>query len=300
MFYLLRTRMPLVLRFFSCFTGIPAPVSARSTLVVATSASMCLGMAVAKGSAADVFVGEKTTVAELVPLAAIEHNVWDQLLKEYVDRQGMVRYAAWKKNADDVRALDGYLRRLSHSNGEGSRDEKLAFWINAYNAVTIKGILREYPTSSIRNHTARFFGYNIWKNLKLHVGDQAFSLEAIEHEILRKMGEPRIHFAIVCASISCPRLLDEAYVAERIQDQLNNNAREFFADSSKFQYDSARRTFSVSPILSWFGEDFGNSTSGRLKRISDWLPEGAARAAAARGEGKITFLEYDWGLNDRK
>ncbi len=250
--------------------------------------------------ASDILVGGDVPSAQQVPLGGIDHTAWDGLLHKYVDERGMVQYAAWKKSAEDMQALDQYLQLLSSSSGQGSREAQLAFWINAYNAVTIQGILNKYPTSSIRNHTARLFGYNIWKNLKLIVGGKPTSLDDMEHQILRKMGEPRIHFAIVCASIGCPRLLNEAYTAERIDEQLTLNTRAFFADASKFRYDEARSTFYISPILEWFGEDFGNSQVKQLQRIAPWLPDVASQQAASTGKGKIAFLDYDWGLNDRQ
>jgi len=144
--------------------------------------------------AADVIVGANVAAAKQTPLDQIDHTVWDELLKKYADANGMVNYKAWKANSSDAQALDQYLENLSHSNGQGTKEQKLSFWINAYNAVTVKGILREYPTSSIRNHTAKLIGYNIWKNLKLIVGGKPVSLDEMEHQVLRKMGEPRIHF----------------------------------------------------------------------------------------------------------
>jgi len=149
-------------------------------------------------AAGDVLLGLAVPAAERVPAAQIDHSSWDALLGKYVDAEGMVHYAAWKDTPADVARLDRYIDHLSTASfsQQTPRATQLAYWINAYNAVTIKGILREYPTSSIRNHTAKLFGYNIWKNLKLRVAGNAYSLEQIEHEILRKMGEPRIHFAI--------------------------------------------------------------------------------------------------------
>jgi len=113
-----------------------------------------------------------------------DHLAYDTLLSKYVDRDGYVDYAAWKKSTADRQVLRGYLEHLS-------RDAQLKFWINAYNAVTLEGILQVYPTSSIRNHTAKLFGYNIWKELPLRVGHETYSLDQMEHEILRKMGERR-------------------------------------------------------------------------------------------------------------
>ncbi len=269
-------------------------------LMIGYTVAMCLPSMANPTHAADVIVGVDVAAAQQVPLSRIDHAAWDRLLHKYVDERGMVQYAAWKSTAADSQALEQYLTLLSYSNGQGTQEEKLAFWINAYNAVTVKGILKEYPTTSIRNHTAKLFGYNIWKNLKLIVGGKPISLDEMEHQILRKMGEPRIHFAIVCASLGCPRLLNEAYVADRIDAQLTLNAEAFFADTSKFRYDASRRAFAVSPILKWFGKDFGSSQAEQLQRISVWLPDANAQQAAAAGSGKMTFLDYDWGLNDRK
>lgn len=243
-----------------------------------------------------VYVGSKATKGRSID--QIDHSAWDALLKKYVDGDGLVDYQSLKSNVADVRKLDGYLAMLSSAsaNVTAKREAKLAFWINAYNAVTVRGILREYPTSSIRNHTARLFGYNIWKDLKLYVGGTPYSLEQMEHEILRKMSEPRIHFAIVCASIGCPRLLNQAYVTSKIEAQLELNAKDFFSRKQNFRYDKPSKRFYVSSILSWFGEDFGSDQASQLRRISAWLPANAV-AAAKRNAVTVSFLDYDWDLN---
>jgi hypothetical protein len=245
-------------------------------------------------------VGRNVAVGERVSVGKIDHSGWDALLKKYVDQRGYVDYAKWKSTAADQKALDDYILQLSAAAfpANASQEEKLAFWINAYNAVTVKGILREYPTTSIRNHTAKVYGYNIWKDLQLLVGGKAYSLEGIEHEVLRKMGEPRIHFAIVCASIGCPRLLNEAYTAEKVDDQLTLNAQAFFADPTKFSADPRSGTIQVSPILSWFAGDFGEDTAAQMQTIAPYVPT-AAQALAKSGRARVSFLDYDWGLNDR-
>ncbi len=244
-----------------------------------------------------VYVGTKSS--KRVSTDDIEHSAWDRLLKTYVDSDGMVNYQAWKANRSDIQKLDRYLAELSSAGrtAAASHQSKLAFWINAYNAVTIRGILREYPTTSIRNHTARLFGYNIWNDLKLYVGGAPYSLRQIEHEILRRMSEPRIHFAIVCASISCPRLLGEAYVADRIEKQLAANTKDFFTRSRNFRYDKANKRFYLSSILKWFDDDFGADQASQLRRIAPWLPSAEATAAARRGTVAVSYLDYDWGLN---
>jgi hypothetical protein len=247
-----------------------------------------------------VTVGVNVPPAQRVPVDKINHSTWDRLLKKYVDANGYVAYAAWHASAADQKALDDYLNHLSHASfgRDSSREAQLAFWINAYNAVTVKGILREYPTTSIRNHTAKIYGYNIWKDLQILVDGKSYSLEAIEHQVLRKMGEPRIHFAIVCASIGCPRLLNEAYTADRLDEQLTANAKAFFADPTKFVADTRTGTIYVSPILDWFGRDFGADTSAQMRSIAPYLPE-SARPLAMSASVRVKFLDYDWNLNDQ-
>ncbi|MBP88958.1 MAG: hypothetical protein CMJ64_19960 [Planctomycetaceae bacterium] len=205
-----------------------------------------------------------------------------------------MNYTAWQRSAADVQALDGYIAHLSTADPRqrASRNGTLAFWINAYNAVTMKGILREFPTTSIRNHTARLFGYNIWKDLLLVVGGAGFSLEQMEHEILRKLNEPRMHFAIVRASKSCPKLRAEAYTPQRLEELLVANA-------GNFRHDARAQQFYLSSILSWFGEDFGRDQAAQLRAIAPYLPTAAARQAAETNSVRISYLSYDWGLNDQ-
>lgn len=231
----------------------------------------------------------------------IDHQAYSQLLGKYTDSSGMVDYTAWKSSRDDQQILQQYLKSLSRASRSkpASREAQLAFWINAYNATTIHGILREYPTSSIRNHTAKLVGYNIWDDLQLIVGDDQYSLNQIEHEILRKMDEYRIHFAIVCASIGCPRLLAEAYTADQLEQQLATNTRDFFADQNRFKADLTSGKLHVSPILLWFGKDFGADSAERLRAIAEYLPGQKARQLAASGKAKIAYLGYDWNLNDQ-
>lgn len=266
-------------------------------LLVATAAIVAVSVGVATDHR--VFVGRRTSGT--VPLHEIDHSRWNVLLNRYVDADGMVNYRAWHANDDDTRLLDEYLEILSE--GDRSRstaDGRLAFWINAYNAVTIRGILMEYPTSSIREHTAPVAGYNIWKHLQLFVGDQPHSLEGIEHGILRPTNDPRIHFAIVCASTGCPRLLNEAYFPDRVQSQLEENARDFFRRRQNFQFDSDTGRFYLSELFSWFGTDFGSDQASQLKTMAQWLPTENAMRAAESNAVQIHYLDYDWSLNEQR
>lgn len=267
---------------------------------IAIPALFVLGVAAVAG-AEDVYVGVEVPAGRRVPLDAIDHAPFDALLKRYVDDSGRVDYRGWKGSADSVAALDAYLASLSA--GDPSRTTKaaqVAFWVNAYNAVTIRGILREYPTSSIRNHTAAVWGYNIWKDLLLRVGGGAPSLNDIEHQTLRPLGDPRIHFALVCASVGCPKLRNEAYTPQRLEEQLEDNARHFFAQRQNFVADPVARTIGLSSILDWYGEDFGKSDAEILRRIAAWLPDDAARTLASSPGVRVKHLDYDWSLNERR
>ena len=274
-------------------------------IAVGRRAGWCVGVMIAV-----VVVATQTTVSAKDPLGRlwnavqrvsideIDHTALDKLLKKHVDKDGYVDYRTWYASKADRQALRAYLSLLSRANpsAEAGREARLAFWINAYNAVTLVGIMQEYPTSSIRNHTARLFGYNIWKELPLIVGPSQYSLEHIEHQILRKMREPRIHFAIVCASVGCPRLRNEAYTTARLSEQLSDNASDFFARPQNFRVSG--NTLYVSSILDWFGEDFGKSQSQRMAYLKPFLPK-SVRPIATRAGARVAYLDYNWNLNDQ-
>ena len=248
-----------------------------------------------------VHLGQKAYVRTR-SMDAIDHSGYDALLQKYVDRRGEVNYTAWTASPGDLRALDNYLNHLSSvdPSTRSSRNAQLAYWINAYNAVTLKGILREYPTDSIRNHTAKLYGYNIWHDLLLYSGGNAYSLDTIEHKILRPAKEARIHFAIVCASRSCPKLLNRAYTPADLEAQLVQNTRDFFASERNFRFDRSANRIQLSSIMQWFAEDFGASKKEQLRKIAPYLPTDAAQRAASTGSASVSYLGYDWGLNDQK
>jgi hypothetical protein len=242
--------------------------------------------------------GQPWPANQWVSIDQIQHAAFDGLLRKYVDQNGMVNYKAWHQNAQDRQALTAYLAQLSRANPNqpATREAKLAYWINAYNAVTLEGILRVYPTTSIRNHTAKLMGYNIWKNLIFTAGDQRVSLEDIEHKILRKMDEPRIHFAVVCASIGCPRLLNQAFVADRLEEQLATNTRDFFGRQQNLQVTNG--VLKLSQLISWYGSDFGSTQQQQMQALRRYFPP-SAQALVGSGRYQVSFLEYDWNLNSQ-
>ena len=253
-------------------------------------------------SAQSVVIGQRVAASERVSMDQINHTSWNTLLQKYVDADGQVNYSAWHASQQDQQSLDAYINHLSAaSNTEpASREGQMAFWINAYNAVTIKGILREYPTDSIRKHTSKLGGYNVWHHLQLAIADTQISLDSIEHKVLRKMNDPRIHFAIVCASYSCPRLLNQAYTATQLNDQLVLNTKNFFANPGNFKYDASRNKFQMSSIMEWFADDFGANQQAQLATIAPYLPTREAYDAALNNSPRVSYLKYDWSLNEQK
>ena len=233
-----------------------------------------------------------------VGLGQYDHRVLDSLLQKYVDQNGDVDYATWQSNQQDRSTLLNYLLGMKSvdTSVASSTQSQMAFWINAYNALTIEGILQLFPTGSIKDHAPNATGYNIWDDFKLPVGGTEYSLNDIEHKILRKMGDPRIHFAIVCASKSCPQLSQRAYFGDSLDQQLGYSSSLFFHTPGKFSYDTQRGQLGLSPIIQWFGEDFGRNDQERLQYLSQFMPADAARLATS-GSATISYLDYDWGLN---
>jgi len=172
-----------------------------------------------------------------------------------------------------------------------SRAERLAFWINAYNILAIEMVLDHHPVESIRD--IGWFLQPVWGKEAGTIGGRAYSLDEIEHEILRPMGEPRIHGAIVCASVSCPPLRREPYVAKRLDAQLDENLRRWLADPQT----GARLeggTLYLSKVFDWFSEDF-EPAGGVVAFVRPYLPEAMRRRLPA--EPRVRFLDYDWTLN---
>ncbi|VTR91094.1 Secreted protein containing DUF547 OS=Rhodopirellula maiorica SM1 GN=RMSM_01751 PE=4 SV=1: DUF547 [Gemmata massiliana] len=248
-----------------------------------------------------VFIGEPYPRENRVPLAEVDHGPFDALLAKFVDSNGRVAYADWKASDADVRALHEYLTAVGRADidGPAPHESTLAFWINVYNALTLAGILRVYPTTSIRNHTGRVFGFNIWKNLRLHIGDRTFSLSEIEHGVLRLLSDPRVHFALVCASNSCPVLRPRAFTGDTVQHELEASAREFFARPDAVRIDSEKQVVSLSKLFKWYGPDFTSTSADLLTAIRKFLPD-AARDQIDSMQTQVEFLPYDWKLNDQQ
>lgn len=221
-----------------------------------------------------------------------DHIPWDALLKKHVDRNGFVNYEGFLQDSVE---LDRYLTQLQNyppDKQTWTDEEQLAYWINAYNAFTIKLIIDHYPVESIKDIGSGIqipFVNSPWDIKFIEIGGEKLDLNNIEHSILRKeFDEPRIHFAVNCASFSCPKLLDEAFVASKLNDQLDQQAHEFINDPERNKID--RDQVQVSKIFSWFKRDFTKEGS---------LTEFLNRYSKVKIEykTKIRFMDYDWSLN---
>jgi len=265
--------------------------------LVLVAAAMIVASPTAALAGSKVEVGRRCTESERPSLDEVKHDDFDALLQRYVDDRGMVSYAAWKSKPGDLKACDAYLIRMGcvDLKKPAAREAKLAYFINVYNALTLHGILREYPTTSIRNHTSKLGGYNIWKDLVVWIEDRTYSLEDIEHKVLRKLGEPRIHLAVVCASKGCPQLANRAYTAEGLDGQLTANGKRFFARPENFQADARSKTVSISQLFEWYGTDFAPTSAEQLRVLQPMLPVDVSGWAGV----KVRYLNYDWSLNDR-
>jgi len=235
--------------------------------------------------------------------AAPDDALFTAILSDHVD-EGAIDYPAI---ADDER-LDSYLAQLAATDPAAlpGRDAQLAFWINAYNAYTLQLVASVDGVTTIREITGLGTKGDPetaqpWDQPIAHIGGKAYTLNQVEHEIIRpEFGDARIHFALVCAAYSCPQLRSEAYVAERLDAQLNEQGRWFLEHRNAI--DPRTRTAGLSQLFTWFAEDFGADQNAILRYAADFVKNPAA-ANSLRNEPqrwKVSYLDYDWTLNDRK
>jgi hypothetical protein len=206
-----------------------------------------------------------------------------------VDYAGLSRSVAWRRVVASLSEAD--TAALSSSS------ERLSFWINAYNILAIDFVVRSYPIASIRNLGSIL--RPVWDRQAGVIGGRPYTLNFIEHEILRPMGEPRVHGAIVCASRSCPSLRRSPYEAPQLEAQLSEAMTAWLADPRKgMRIDPKSRTVFLSRIFEWFAADF-SSGGGVLEVVSRYAPETARTwLKRAMPDVRVKYLDYDWGLND--
>lgn len=225
--------------------------------------------------------------------STVNHEIWADLLGKYV-KPGGVDYSGFKTEED---RLDQYLKVLEDSDPEKLYgNEQYAYYINAYNAWTIKLILSGYPkVGSIKD-----FGTILkspWQKKWVRINGEVITLDDVEHKILRpRFKDPRVHFAINCSAASCPPLRPEPYRGQTLDQQLDDSTRSFVNDENRYRLDG--NNLFVSRIFKWFSEDFSDGVLGfYLKYAEGNLKE---KLAAQRGTLKVKYLHYDWSLNDVK
>lgn len=248
-------------------------------------------------------------VPELIPPKdKLPHDDFQETLERYVDRQGLVNYGELKQ---DHRGLDQYVALLakyspkSHPNLFSTQRGELAYWINAYNAFTMTGVLAHYPVKSVTQIRPAFGFFRV---IKFIVGGETMSLDNIEHGIVRPMfQEPRVHFALNCASMGCPKLPAHAFHGARLNAELDSECRKFIAEDRNVRIDVEHGRVTLSMIFKWYEGDF----LGWLKRergvqdpgILDYIKLYAKKDKAAVLEQpglKIAYTPYDWTLNDQR
>jgi len=220
--------------------------------------------------------------------AAVDHSLWDTLLHRYVDQDGRVAYRDWK--AQDLASFEAYLKTLAEAKVDGmSEPEEKAFWMNAYNAAIVQAVLSGYTAEGLISRKRLFSWY------ALPVAGKARTPDEIEHQILRKkFHDPRIHFTIVCASTSCPKLRPEAYAPERLEQQLDDAARSFINDPDRNRFMTGQ--VAVSPIFQWFAQDFIDQ-AGTVPKFLLRYVAGEKKAILESFTGDLQYLEYNWTLN---
>jgi uncharacterized membrane protein YdjX (TVP38/TMEM64 family) len=272
----------------------PWPMAALAALFF----SAALYANLAPGMIAKLFGPPKTQLAEAYEAApggpAFDNWAFDALLRRYVDAEGLVDY---KGLGQQEAVLDRYIESIAAAPFAAlGRDEKLALLINAYNAFTLKLILDNYPVESIRDIPSK----KQWDDQRWVIAGQTYSLNQIEHEQIRpKFIEPRIHFALVCAAVGCPKLRQEAYSGSRINEQLEEQTKAIHGSPRWFQFEPGDESVRLTQLYDWYGGDFAQVAGSPLEYAAHYSPA-LKQVLNAGKKPKIDWIEYDWALNEQK
>lgn len=228
---------------------------------------------------------------------SLSSEPWANILTTYVargpDGVNLVDYGALKANVEDRRKLDAYIRQFETADfGAMSRDEQFAAWSNLYNAVTVRYVVEKYPIGSIKP----WYSAGPWKDIEVEADGKTLSLHAIEHDVLREQwsDDPRLHYAINCASYSCPDLRRTPWRAATLDEDLNEAARAYVNHPRGVRIDDSG--IDVSSIYKWFREDFGGSEAAVIDHLLLYADTKLAEQITARR--RIDDYDYDWSLND--
>ncbi|PWH85996.1 DUF547 domain-containing protein [Brumimicrobium oceani] len=222
-----------------------------------------------------------------------QHTKWDKLTKKHVSDKGFVDYKGFIKDSTE---LNSYLKDLAdnHPNDKWTSGEKKAYWINAYNAFTIQLIIRNYPVKSIQDLGGSVYRINTTWDIKfIHLGDETYDLNNIEHNILRKdWDDARVHAVVNCASVSCPALRKGAFMGDKVEQQMDEQMMSFINDKTKNTITENKAE--VSSLFKWFSGDFKNNAPSVIAYINKY-----SKVKIKPGTD-LTYKDYDWGLNDAK
>jgi len=238
----------------------------------------------------------KASIFILIFLCASTLHAGDELHLPFTDVlsesvvDGQVNYSKIKSNPKYF----SYLKALNGSPSFKNKKEELAYWINAYNALAIKGILDKRSPKSLLGRLGFF------KKAKYNVGGRNINLFDLERKVIIPLGEPRIHFAINCASASCPKLIPEAYTEANLENQLEQVTKEFVNNSTKNSFNTQTKVASVSKIFDWFKDDFSNHSGSVQKYLAQYVSDTSIAADLREDKYRIVYKKYDWSLNGTK
>lgn len=216
----------------------------------------------------------------------LDHGAFDKQLKDFVDEKGFVDYAGWKKQHSKLKEYLSYLNDNAPKDG-WPQAEQFAYYINLYNAATVNLVLDNNMPASIKDIDGPLG--QVWLKDAANVNGKMYSLAAIEKNVLQKMGDPRIHFAINCASFSCPKLQNKAFTASNVNTLMEKGAKEFFNSNKNDLSDSSKPQ--LSEIMNWYKSDFTDAGFTIIEYVNKYASKSVNENAA------ISYITYDWSLN---
>lgn len=216
-----------------------------------------------------------------------DHSILDRFLQSYVSSTGRVNYKAMKPKVD---TLNKYLLELNEHSpaSDWSKNERKAYYMNAYNAYTLKFVLTKYPVKSVKDIS--FSGKDVWNTRLVKLGGKAYTLTQVENDILRKMGDARIHFGINCASYSCPRLWNHAFTAQNVNSQLTKLTKAYINNTKHNTL--TEKKVAVAKIFEWYNEDFVKNGQSLIDYLNKYSKITISEKA------KVEYLPYNWSLNE--
>jgi hypothetical protein len=222
----------------------------------------------------------------LAAAQGVDHAPFDKVLHENV-RDGQVNYSGVQASPDFKRYVDALAAPVKLE----SKADKFVYYMNAYNALAMQGIIDGLSPSGFLGRQ-RYFKSKDWK-----LAGEEITLYNLEHKILRPLGDARLHFSIVCASRSCPKIRSEAYSAAKLDAQMEDNARRFINDPTRNRFNKDKKTAEISEIFKWFAEDFNASAGSVQKYLAKYVTDPDIAKALAAEQFKVSYLDYNWNLN---